>query len=258
MELNRVTLIYFSPTGGTRDTGRLIAGEFRLPIREIDITDDGAPIYREFSASELLIAAVPCFGGRVPHQAAMRLADIAGRSTPVIPIISFGNRNYGDSLRELGDILTGAGFVPVAALASARENSLIPEIGAGRPDENDIAELRAFAMKARTKVGGLNYAEAGRVKLGEDGGYCSPGVVPFAPACGLSCNLCGECVRHCPAGAIPKDDPRHTDGDKCIMCMRCVKLCPVGARYLSGFTKFMLKIGAGRSGASRKTNIFYL
>jgi uncharacterized Fe-S center protein len=40
------------------------------------------------------------------------------------------------------------------------------------------------------------------------------------------CTLCGECYRHCPAGAITLDKSQaRIDQDKCIGCAECVAVC---------------------------------
>jgi uncharacterized Fe-S center protein len=40
------------------------------------------------------------------------------------------------------------------------------------------------------------------------------------------CTRCGECHRHCPAGAISLDEVQaHIDRDKCIGCAECVAVC---------------------------------
>ncbi|MCX5908433.1 MAG: 4Fe-4S binding protein [Deltaproteobacteria bacterium] len=39
------------------------------------------------------------------------------------------------------------------------------------------------------------------------------------------CNLCRQCVRHCPMGAIP-DDPQQTRRSECIQCQTCSAVCP--------------------------------
>jgi uncharacterized protein (DUF362 family)/Pyruvate/2-oxoacid:ferredoxin oxidoreductase delta subunit len=46
------------------------------------------------------------------------------------------------------------------------------------------------------------------------------------------CELCGECWKYCPAGAIEHDKKRlHFDYDKCIRCYCCIEVCPHGALH---------------------------
>ena len=204
MLIKRVTLIYFSPTGGTLGAARLIAGEFRAPVDEIDITDAREPWARAFGPDELVVVAAPCYGGRVPAPAAQRLPHFSGRGTPAVAVVAFGNRAYDDALRELGDILTGNGFIPVAGAAIVTEHSLARQYGAGRPDESDRAELRAFAMKVRVKLGGLERAEQGRAELGDEAPYRQFGGLPVHPTAGRRVHI----VRHmCARVSGGRDQP---------------------------------------------------
>jgi hypothetical protein len=50
------------------------------------------------------------------------------------------------------------------------------------------------------------------------------------PSVGDDCTGCGECFKHCPAGAITLSDQKaHIDHDKCIGCAECVAVCRFGA-----------------------------
>ena len=233
MDISKVTLIYFSPSGETARIGRIVACQFRAHIDEIDITCQNMPQPREFGMRDLVIVASPCHGGRVPEPVARRLTHLMGRGTPAIPIIVFAGRTHDDSLRELGDILTASGCVPIAAAAISCELSPDAHMGDFHLSEQECAEIRTFAIKARVKLGSLQYAEAGRVMLEKNQPYrraLSPRIKPMS---GDGCVSCGLCARMCPAGAIDFTNPAHTDARKCIACMRCVKGCPHRARSLS-------------------------
>ena len=69
MDISKVTLMYFSPTGGTARVGRIAAGQFRAPVEEMDLTGPIMPRARDFGPHDLVIAATPCYGGRVPESA---------------------------------------------------------------------------------------------------------------------------------------------------------------------------------------------
>jgi uncharacterized protein (DUF362 family)/Pyruvate/2-oxoacid:ferredoxin oxidoreductase delta subunit len=51
------------------------------------------------------------------------------------------------------------------------------------------------------------------------------------PVCdGVLCQMCGECGKICPAGAItPKETLLHFDYERCIRCYCCIEICPFGA-----------------------------
>jgi uncharacterized protein (DUF362 family)/Pyruvate/2-oxoacid:ferredoxin oxidoreductase delta subunit len=51
------------------------------------------------------------------------------------------------------------------------------------------------------------------------------------PVCdGTLCQVCGECGKICPVGAItPKETTIHFDYERCIRCYCCIEICPFGA-----------------------------
>ena len=49
-----------------------------------------------------------------------------------------------------------------------------------------------------------------------------------------ACTACGTCVRRCPMGAIPDDEPRATRERECIGCRTCVAVCPERAVAFAG------------------------
>jgi MauM/NapG family ferredoxin protein len=51
-----------------------------------------------------------------------------------------------------------------------------------------------------------------------------------------ACTACGACVRRCPMGAIPDEDPKATRERECIGCRTCVAVCPEQAVAFSGRT----------------------
>ena len=69
--------ILFSPTGGTLRTAEAVTGVWPDEVETVDLTDP-ASIPRSFRREDLVLIAVPSFGGRVPSLAAQRLAGIEG------------------------------------------------------------------------------------------------------------------------------------------------------------------------------------
>ena len=108
MEIRLLKLVYFSPTGTTREVLHGISKTLNFEkIEEIDITK---PAARKNTLSlmgeELLIVGVPVYMGRVPALINDFLITINGNNAPTICVVVYGNRVYDNALRELKDILT--------------------------------------------------------------------------------------------------------------------------------------------------------
>ena len=221
--------ITFSPTGGTQKVADILAGEFAQTSKTVDLLDD----IREttFSADDICVIAMPAFSGRVPSVCEQRMEKLQGNGAGAILVAVFGNRAIDDTLLDMKELALAAGFVPVAAIEAVAEHSILRKFGAGRPDREDVAELKSFAQKIKVAV------ETGTVSAD----LIVPGNIPhkertpghMKPYGGATCNSCGLCVWRCPVRAIPKDDPRSVDKEKCISCLHCMAICPRAARHLA-------------------------
>lgn len=162
-----------------------------------------------------------------------------GNRARVISVAVYGNRAYDDTLLELQDVLSEAGFCPVAAIAAVAEHSIMHQFAAGRPDAEDRKELTGFADRIRRGI------QAGKLRnvpvVPGNRPYRTYGGVPMKPRSGRSCTKCKVCAAKCPVGAIPADMPMSTDHDRCITCMRCIKVCPQKNRSVS---KVLVAAGA--------------
>ena len=143
MNISQITGVYFSPTGSTKRVTEWIT-ERIADNREaewLDLTDavSSRPDYT-FTEHELVVVGVPVYSGRVPETARERLQKLHGKRTPVVLIVTYGNRAYEDALLELSDILKEQGFIPAAAAAVVTEHNIAHIYGAGRPDEKDKKE----------------------------------------------------------------------------------------------------------------------
>ena len=247
--------ITFSPTGGVRKVADLLAGCFEGKIINIDLTDKRFRPQNEITAEDLCIAAVPAFGGRVPAIAAQRLKTLRGNGAKAVLAAVYGGRAYEDTLAELEDILTEAGFDCAAAVGALAEHSVARQFAAGRPDAADEQQLKQFAARIKAKLPTAH----GPVKVPGNRPYKELKALPFHPQAGSKCVGCGLCANVCPTGAIDPSDPRRTDIELCASCLRCVKLCPQKARaidpqLLENLSARLQKLLCGE----RKENELYL
>ena len=246
MKIQRVCALYFSGTGNTRKVVTTIAEELAkllaVPMEELPFTllRDREKGY-SFTESDLLVVGSPTYAGRLPNKIAPDFAArLRGNGTPAVPVVTFGNRNYENSLAELNTLLQKSGFLPVAAAACVAQHAFTSELAYGRPGWSDLFEAKTFAKKISVKLKGLTDAAEPvtvpgdpqapyYVPLGEDGQPVN--FLKAKPKTKLSrCNGCGACARMCPMGAIDRKDFSKVTGT-CIKCQTCVHRCTKQAKY---------------------------
>ncbi|BBO78495.1 (Fe-S)-binding protein [Desulfosarcina widdelii] len=239
MKINKVILIYFSPTRTTKQIVEEIAKGMGPDSTEpIDLTLP-MPTTSDFGdrTDSIAIVGVPVYGGRVPALAVKRLQGLKANGMPAIPVVVYGNRAFEDALVELKDLLQQNGFLTVAAGAFIGEHSFSRKnlpIAKDRPDDKDFKTAFSFGKEVQLKLSDID--EAGTLPT-----IAVPGDVPYKkwdPPSGAprtreeACTLCATCVDLCPAGAITVDDAVVTDPSKCILCCACIKGCPGQAKWI--------------------------
>lgn len=220
--------LYFSPTGGTKKVVDILTQGWE-EIAPLDLRTE-AHNGTAFREEDVCFVTVPVFEGRVPTPVSARLRTMEGNGAHAILVAVYGARAVDDALLELGDILAERGFRCAAGIAAVAEHSIIRSYGAGRPNADDAASLRAFSeeLHGLWREGRL----PGRVSLPGNRPYVEMGGVPFHPSGDKKCVNCGACAKVCPVGAITGPDFSKTDKNRCISCMACVSACPTGARDL--------------------------
>ena len=145
MEIKTVWAVWFSATGTTKKAvsraSSLIAQDLNVPCREFSYN---LPAAREddlsFGPGDLVVFGVPVYAGRVPNLLLPYIRDkVKGNGALAVPVVLYGNRNFDDGLMELRNVLRDNGFHPIAAGAFVGEHAFSKILGAGRPDEEDMA-----------------------------------------------------------------------------------------------------------------------
>ncbi|MDO5303764.1 MAG: ferredoxin [Clostridia bacterium] len=310
----RVSCVFFSPTGATeKAAGAVVQGMIACgDAMGVTAFDERKPACRyidasrpevreeicEFGKEDFVVLASPTYASRVPNKIMPFFRDnLKGNGARAVVIVTYGNRSYGDALMEMALMAKDNGFTVVGAAAVPSEHAFAPGLGTGRPDANDLAELRAFG-RSISEVAGEGGAAGADIESGEDGAagtdiepgaekeaaglisrlpgnnpvgpYYTPKKVDGAPAMFLKakpktdttkCQLCGFCWRECPMGSVEAGHPENVKG-VCIKCQRCVKGCIAGARSFDDEDflshRQMLVKNFGASKVPRKKVEFYL
>lgn len=236
----RLHVVYFSPTGGTRRVARrfLSAARSALPTLELFEHDITLPEMRSavlrFDAQDLVLFCAPSYFGRMP--AILRgFKGLAAEGALGVPVAVFGNRDWDDTIREIGALMTDEGFAVTAGAAFVGRHSQWPSLGAGRPNDADEADMAKFLTSLMMKIGAAvaaGSAEKLAVKLSGEGEMRPYGVIPTPPRVldPKDCCRCGSCAEKCPAGIIDPMDFTVTDPEACLGCRACITACPNGAR----------------------------
>lgn len=246
MQAKRVWAMYWSATGTTKRVVTAIAQQaaqtLGVPLSEYDFTlpqaRRGAP---EFASDDLVVFGTPTYAGRVPNVLLKYLETVEGHGAAAVPVVTFGNRAFDDSLIELRDLLADHGFVPFAAAAFVGEHSFSTTLAAGRPDADDLAKAAQFGREIAARAAGVTadtqpVAVPGRARdkrtyyQPRDRAGNSIDIRKVKPRTGEACDNCGLCAELCPMGSIDPNNVREFTGI-CIKCGACVKKCPKGAKY---------------------------
>lgn len=250
--MQETIIAYFSPTGTSRKVAQAIARGLKVAkVIETDVTHPYAAPAAQLRADQVLVVAVPVYGGACAPIALQRLNMLYGNDTPAVAVVVYGNRDFGNAANELSDFLTQRGFCVVGAAAFVGEHSYsTPDlsIAEGRPHADDLQEAERFGMALHDKMS-RSVTAIDTEKLKRPSGNLlgklrfkafvwryqraqkkhPVKVLPITDA--SLCTQCGLCANACPVAAISADRPTVT-ADHCIKCAACVKCCPRRARTL--------------------------
>ena len=281
---------YFSPNGGTKKIVNIVAEALdRFGIASASISDvasaptsasisDAAPaqtsasisdaallntsdldftlpesrsLHYSYSPEDLVIFACPTYAGKLPNKLLPFIQNnLTGNGASAIALVTFGNRSFDNSLAELAHTLKKNNFKVIGAAAFVTPHAFSHTLGAGRPDEEDLALIQEFAMKLQNKLqlssgaplsAPIN-APRPTSPLKIPGTWDAPYYTPLGidgnptvflkakPATNSNCNNCGLCAKLCPMAAINPNNPAEVPGT-CIKCHACVNHCPTAAKY---------------------------
>jgi ferredoxin len=244
MNIEKLRLLYFSPTQTTKKVLNAIAAGFKPEaIVHIDLTLPDS--IRSNESGEqirindgLTIIGVPVYAGRVAPEAVGRIRQFKAEGAPAVLVVLYGNREFEDALRELKDLAVEAGFRPIAGSAFIGEHSFADSkypIARQRPDLKDIEKCSEFGALIKKKIQQVDSIDS--IPFPELPGnypYRDPHLLKDISPETLEnlCSRCETCVSVCPTAAIVLEDKILTETGNCIVCCACVKNCPTGARVM--------------------------
>ena len=180
MEIKKVQAIYFSGTGTTRALCAAVAGGIGVTVEEWDCTPQRAKAPFQPDEHTMTVLAVPSFGGRVPAPMARRMEQLKGCG-PAVLLSVYGSSASEDTLVELHDLAVKAGYRPIAAAEFVAQHSMAPQLAAGRPNENDLAEAKELGQKALALAEALEQGTQVQLELPGNRPYREFGGVPSIP-----------------------------------------------------------------------------
>ena len=246
MSISCVHAVYFSPVGKTQLLTETLARQFaaalgvEMKTENFTMPKDREGVY-SFGPEDLVVFGMPTQAGKLPNKLLSYVQErFSGGGALGVALVSFGNRSFDNSLAELVACMKKNEFRVVGAGAFATRHVFSRTLAAGRPDEQDLAELARFgeAVLERIEAGADGSRELA-VPGDADAPYYKPLGLDGEPKVFLKakpktnpdlCIFCNLCPDLCPMGSIDPEDVFNVPG-VCIKCHACVLGCPTEAKY---------------------------
>lgn len=243
-------VIWYSQTGNSERTGRLIAETFNKNGLKVTASDYRNFDPESFGAYDLIVAGSPVYYYDVPENFKLwliNMPEITGK--PCASYVTFGGPggNQHNTVCTLAGLLAEKGGVPVGMETFGNMSTFAITWSYGNeervleykhlPDEIAYDRMRAYAGLIIDRV-----HKGEGMEIDKDFDFrelikSSPSIwatklfISNHTIDGSKCIRCGTCLKKCPVDAIDLEK-NHVNSDACIACLGCVNNCPAGAVHM--------------------------
>lgn len=270
-----VAHVFFSPSGSTRKTGRMICSmleEKGYSISEFDLTHESGrnkDIRSAIGSSSILLVGSPVYGGSPAFPVMEFLKELSpSGGKPGLVYVTYGAVSKGSALLRIAKTLDKKGYKVIGLAAVVAEHSMMfrsgNPLGKGHPGEDDRGKLQSWIGSIAPKLendgaGSIDYSQAASGGIFEK--LMPPTgsrpefhelMFPRIKLIAENCDSCGACAVSCPAGRL--DNLPEVDGSKhCLRCYQCARVCKNGALKTPLWVmQPMLRVMAVMSGGLRE------
>lgn len=277
----KTLIAYMSPAGTTRQVSKAVESriaESGSDCRVLDLgnSNDKSDFLSEVASlrsGDCLWIGSPVYFGHALWPILELLEQLPlVEGVMAVPFVTYGFVKTGFSLLELGELLTGKGFLLAGAAQVLAVHSMVltetHPLGVEHPNKGDLAhieELVDFVTKQQGSsspslitLDTLNYQAEDHPLMGDKWDIEKLKTCRESPTVDEAiCENCGVCAKNCPMDNM--DGTKKPMGHDCIFCMNCLRLCPNDAVKHPGKSIFAEKVKElfAMSNEPSETRIFY-
>ena len=252
LEIRKIAIIYFSPTGNTGIIAEEIYRQLMSANVRVDLIDITIPKNRENLSNlfnhDFIIFGFPIYYRRAPQLIRTWIRTLKKKERKCAVYFTYGGVTTGVALQDMACLLMDRGFGLLAAaefLGQHTFNLAGWNLMKDRPNEEDKNLARTFAREILNKLVDKNTKPICFEPLSEQENKkfdkksrSTRRIIPVPYIIPKECVNCGNCETHCPTGAI-NIEKFEINRKSCIRCLKCMTLCPENAIKIKNMSKLL-------------------